>query len=32
MYKDVIGLSDEEYRKLVDNQVIGTVYLETAHA
>jgi hypothetical protein len=27
-----MGLSDEEYQKLVDDQVIGTVYLETAHA
>jgi crotonobetainyl-CoA:carnitine CoA-transferase CaiB-like acyl-CoA transferase len=32
VYKDVMGLSDEEYQKLVDDQVIGTVYLETAHA
>ena len=32
VYKDVMGLSDEEYQKLVDDQLIGTVYLETAHA
>ena len=32
VYKEVIGLSDEEYQKLVDDQVIGTAYLETAHA
>jgi crotonobetainyl-CoA:carnitine CoA-transferase CaiB-like acyl-CoA transferase len=32
VYKEVIGLSGEEYQKLVDDQVIGTVYLETAHA
>jgi crotonobetainyl-CoA:carnitine CoA-transferase CaiB-like acyl-CoA transferase len=32
VYKDIIGLSDQDYRKLVDDQVIGTVYLETAHA
>jgi crotonobetainyl-CoA:carnitine CoA-transferase CaiB-like acyl-CoA transferase len=32
VYKEVMGLSDEEYQKLVDDQVIGTVYLETAHA
>jgi crotonobetainyl-CoA:carnitine CoA-transferase CaiB-like acyl-CoA transferase len=32
VYKDLIGLSDEEYQKLVDEQVIGSVYLETAHA
>jgi benzylsuccinate CoA-transferase BbsF subunit len=32
VYKEVMGLSGEEYQKLVDDQVIGTVYLETAHA
>ena len=32
VYKELIGLSDQEYQKLVDDQVIGTVYLETAHA
>jgi benzylsuccinate CoA-transferase BbsF subunit len=32
VYREVIGLSAEEYQKLVDDQVIGTVYLETAHA
>jgi crotonobetainyl-CoA:carnitine CoA-transferase CaiB-like acyl-CoA transferase len=32
VYKEVIGLSDQEYQKLVDDQVIGTVYLESAHA
>jgi crotonobetainyl-CoA:carnitine CoA-transferase CaiB-like acyl-CoA transferase len=32
VYKEVIGLSDEEYAKLVDEQAIGTIYLETAHA
>jgi crotonobetainyl-CoA:carnitine CoA-transferase CaiB-like acyl-CoA transferase len=32
VYKEVMGLSDEEYQKLVDDQLIGTVYLETAHA
>jgi benzylsuccinate CoA-transferase BbsF subunit len=32
VYRDVIGLSAEEYQKLVDDQSIGTVYLESAHA
>ena len=32
VYKEIIGLSDEQYQKLVDDQVIGTIYLETAHA
>ena len=32
VYKEVIGLSAEDYQKLVDDQVIGTVYLESAHA
>ena len=32
VFKEVIGLSGEEYQKLVDDQVIGTVYLETAQA
>ena len=32
VYKEVIGLSDGEYQKLVDDQIIGTTYLETAHA
>ncbi len=32
VYRQIIGLSDEEYQKLVDDQVIGTVYLESAHA
>ena len=32
VFKEIIGLSGEEYQKLVDDQVIGTVYLETAHA
>ncbi len=32
VYKELIGLSDQEYQKLVDDQVIGSVYLETAHA
>jgi crotonobetainyl-CoA:carnitine CoA-transferase CaiB-like acyl-CoA transferase len=32
VYKEVIGLSDQEYQKLVDDQIIGTTYLETAHA
>jgi benzylsuccinate CoA-transferase BbsF subunit len=32
VYREIIGLSGEEYQKLVDDQAIGTVYLETAHA
>ena len=32
VYKELIGLSDEQYQSLIDDQVIGTVYLETAHA
>ena len=32
VYKEIIGLSDEQYQSLVDAQIIGTVYLETAHA
>ena len=32
VYKEIIGLSDEQYQKLVDDQAIGTAYLETAHA
>jgi benzylsuccinate CoA-transferase BbsF subunit len=32
VYREIIGLSGQEYQKLVDDQVIGTVYLETAHA
>jgi crotonobetainyl-CoA:carnitine CoA-transferase CaiB-like acyl-CoA transferase len=32
VYKEIIGLSGQEYQKLVDDQVIGTIYLETAHA
>jgi crotonobetainyl-CoA:carnitine CoA-transferase CaiB-like acyl-CoA transferase len=32
VYQELIGLSGEEYQKLIDDQVIGTVYLETAHA
>ena len=32
VYKDLIGLSDEQYQSLIDDQIIGTVYLETAHA
>jgi len=32
VYKEIIGLSDQEYRQLVDDQSIGTVYLESAHA
>ena len=30
VYQEVIGLSREEYQTLVDDRVIGTVYLETA--
>ena len=32
VYKEILGLSDQDYQKLADDQVIGTVYLETAHA
>ena len=32
VYQEIIGLSAEEYQKLVDDQAIGTAYLETAHA
>ena len=32
VYKQLIGLSDEQYQSLIDDQVIGTAYLETAHA
>jgi crotonobetainyl-CoA:carnitine CoA-transferase CaiB-like acyl-CoA transferase len=32
VYKELIGLSDEQYQSLIDDEVIGTVYLETAHA
>ncbi len=32
VYKEIIGLSDEQYQSLVDDQIIGTIYLETAHA
>jgi crotonobetainyl-CoA:carnitine CoA-transferase CaiB-like acyl-CoA transferase len=32
VYKEIIGLPDQEYRQLVDDQSIGTVYLESAHA
>jgi CoA:oxalate CoA-transferase len=32
VYREIIGLSAEEYQQLVDDQSIGTVYLETAHA
>jgi benzylsuccinate CoA-transferase BbsF subunit len=32
VYKDIIGVPDDEYQKLIDNEIIGTVYLETAHA
>jgi hypothetical protein len=32
VYREIIGLSGPEYQKLVDDQVIGTTYLETAHA
>ena len=32
VYKEIIGLSDEQYQSLVDAQIIGTIYLETAHA
>jgi crotonobetainyl-CoA:carnitine CoA-transferase CaiB-like acyl-CoA transferase len=32
VYKEIIGLSDEDYQKLVDDDIIGTVYQESAHA
>jgi benzylsuccinate CoA-transferase BbsF subunit len=32
VYKDIIGLSDQDYQKLVDDDIIGTIYQETAHA
>jgi benzylsuccinate CoA-transferase BbsF subunit len=32
VYKEIIGLSDQEYRKLIDDQAIGTAYLESARA
>ena len=32
VYKDLIGLSNHEYQSLIDDQIIGTAYLETAHA
>jgi benzylsuccinate CoA-transferase BbsF subunit/naphthyl-2-methylsuccinate CoA transferase subunit len=32
VFKKLIGLSDQQYQSLVDDQIIGTVYLETAHA
>jgi crotonobetainyl-CoA:carnitine CoA-transferase CaiB-like acyl-CoA transferase len=30
--KEIVGLSDERYRQLLADEVIGSVYLETAHA
>jgi crotonobetainyl-CoA:carnitine CoA-transferase CaiB-like acyl-CoA transferase len=32
VYKQILGLSDEEYQQLIDEQYIGDVYLETATA
>jgi benzylsuccinate CoA-transferase BbsF subunit/naphthyl-2-methylsuccinate CoA transferase subunit len=32
VYKQIIGLSEEEYQSLVNEQLIGNVYLETATA
>ncbi len=32
VYKDIIGLSDQDYQKLIDDDIIGTTYQETAHA
>jgi crotonobetainyl-CoA:carnitine CoA-transferase CaiB-like acyl-CoA transferase len=32
VYKDILGLSDQDYQKLVDDEVIGTIYQESAHA
>jgi crotonobetainyl-CoA:carnitine CoA-transferase CaiB-like acyl-CoA transferase len=32
VYKDIIGLSNQDFQKLVDDDIIGTVYQETAHA
>jgi crotonobetainyl-CoA:carnitine CoA-transferase CaiB-like acyl-CoA transferase len=32
VYREVIGLSAEEYQQLIDDESIGTSYLESAHA
>jgi len=32
VYKELLGLSEEEYQRLIDDQAIGDAYLETAHA
>lgn len=32
VYKEILGLSDEEYQQLLDEERIGDVYLETATA
>ncbi len=32
VYKQLIGLSGEQYQSLIDDQAIGTVYSEAAHA
>jgi crotonobetainyl-CoA:carnitine CoA-transferase CaiB-like acyl-CoA transferase len=31
VFKELLGLSDQQYQALIDDQIIGTVYLETAH-
>ena len=32
VFKELLGLSDQQYQALIDDQIIGTAYLETAHA
>ena len=32
VYKELLGLSEQEYQQLIDDHAIGDAYLETAHA